>query len=118
MWPHFGERTETFAFIKNSLAIRKEVLATVVEAEMVDCYVDENFYIVKKETEEETLVLGITKSEVGSEEVAVAIDCLADNDQEIFENLYTGAIYKIENGMLDVIFNAKRDPVLLKHDHK
>lgn len=67
------DRTDTFTFIQRSLAIRRTILAPVVEAHMVDCYVDANFYIVKKQTEYKTIILGITKSEITGEEETVTI---------------------------------------------
>ena len=91
-------------------------MTTVVEAEMVDCFVDEKFYIVKKQSEKETIVLGITKSEVDGDEIAVPISCFADSDKEVFENVYSGQKFETENGVLDVLFNVDRDPVLLKSE--
>ena len=114
VWPYFGQTSGTFSFLKTSLAIRKTILATVVEAEMVDCFVDENFYIVKKQSDKETIVLGITKAEVDGETLSVPISCFEGSDKAVFENVYSGQIFETENGALEVLFNVARDPVLLK----
>ena len=103
-WPPFQERSEIFDFIKKSLALRKSVLNAVVGGEMTDCYVDENYYILKKQIGNDTIIFGITKAESDGEEYKVTIDTLGQTGPETFENLYNGQTYQTEKGHLNVVF--------------
>jgi len=117
MWPHFQKRSETFVFIKKSLTIRKSILGLVVEGDMEDCFVDENYYVFMKQIGDDKIIVGITKEESDGEEHSFTITGISEEESETFQDLYTGQSFVAVNGTLTIVFNVARDPVLLKNVH-
>ena len=56
---------------------------------MTECFVDDKFYILKKQLQNETTIFGITKMEPNGEEYTVTISCIAKTEKETIKNLYT-----------------------------
>jgi len=113
MWPYFNRRTETFKFIQKSLRFRKMNLNVIVEANMFEIFVDENFYVFKKELGQEKIIVGLTKMDRDGTDVKLIVSNLGE-EFEIFEDIYTGDLFEANQGNLEITFGADRDPVVLK----
>merc|ERR1711915_415082 len=113
MWPYFNRRTKTFKFIQKSLKFRKMNLNVIVESNMFECFVDENFYVFKKELGKDKIIVGLTKMDRDGTEVKLVVSNLGE-EFEIFEDIYTGNLFEANQGHLEITFDADRDPVVLK----